>query len=122
MDEILNAVLFLLVGLEVLLISFSLPLLGAALYAIVITLLARWLTAGAPAALLRGVLALPPGSARVLTWGGLRGGISVALALSLPAAAGREVIVALTYSVVVFSILIQGMTIGTVARRVLRMD
>ncbi len=119
-DEILNAVLFVLIGLEVLLIAFTLPLLGATVYAIVVTLAARALTAGLPAALLGGRLGLPPGSARVLTWGGLRGGISVALSLALPAAVGRDTILALTYGVVVFSILLQGVTIGRVARRVLR--
>jgi len=62
------------------------------------------------------VFGLPDGSSRVLAWGGLRGGISVALALSLPLGAEREVILAMTYCVVVFSILIQGMTIGRVVR------
>jgi CPA1 family monovalent cation:H+ antiporter len=119
-DEILNAVLFVLVGMEVLLISFTLPLMWATFYAIGLTLFARWLTAGLPAALLRGPLMLPAGSSRVLTWGGLRGGISVALALALPISASRDVILALTYGVVVFSILVQGVTIGAVARRVLR--
>lgn len=119
-DEILNAVLFVLLGLEVLLISFTLPLLGAALHAIVVTLVARALTAGLPAIAFRQALGLPPGSGRVLAWGGLRGGISVALALSLPASAGHGVLLTLTYGVVVFSILVQGTTIGPVARRVLQ--
>lgn len=119
-DEILNAVLFVLIGLEVLLIAFNAPLLTAGLLAIVVTLVARWLTAGLPAWLM--LRSLPHGSPRVLTWGGLRGGISVALALSLPVALHRDVILALTYCVVVFSILVQGVSIGAVARRVLRAD
>ena len=115
-DEILNAVLFVLIGMEVLLIAFSLPLLAAGAVAVMVTLLARGLTVGLPVALLAGPFGLPQGSARVLTWGGLRGGISVALALSLPAGAGRDTVLALTYCVVVFSILAQGLTVGHVVR------
>ena len=116
-DEILNAVLFVLIGLEVLLIAFSGPLLLAGAVAIVITLLARWSTAGLPVFALPRAFKLPEGSATVLTWGGLRGGISVALALSLPAGKERDVILALTYLVVVFAILVQGLTIGKVVKR-----
>jgi CPA1 family monovalent cation:H+ antiporter len=71
---------------------------------------------GLPIRLFRGFFRLPPGSAKVLTWGGLRGGISVALALSLPIGPERDAMVALTYCIVVFSILGQGLTIGRVAR------
>ena len=86
LDEILNAVLFVLIGMEVLLISFSVPVLVAGAVAIVVTLLARSLSVGLPVAALGGRFGLPTGAWRVLTWGGLRGGISVALALSLPVA------------------------------------
>ncbi|KRC27500.1 sodium:proton antiporter [Acidovorax sp. Root219] len=116
-DEILNAVLFVLIGLEVILIAFSAPLVFGGMLAIGITLCARWLTVGLPVALGRGWFALPPGAAHVMTWGGLRGGISVALALSLPAGAQREIVLALTYCVVVFSILVQGLTIGRVTQK-----
>ena len=116
LDEILNAVLFVLIGLEVLLIAFTVPVLVAGGVAIVVTLAARWLTVGIPVGAARGLFRLPDGSARVLAWGGLRGGISVALALSLPLGAEREIILALTYCVVVFSILVQGFTIGRVVR------
>jgi CPA1 family monovalent cation:H+ antiporter len=117
LDEILNAVLFVLIGMEVLIIAFTGPLLLAGAAAIVVTLLARWLTVGLPVMLSGARSGLPRGSAEVLTWGGLRGGISVALALSLPASASRGTLLALTYCVVVFSILAQGMTIGRVVRR-----
>ncbi len=115
-DEILNAVLFVLIGMEVLVISFSAPLLLAGAVAIVVALLARWLTVGLPVHVGKRWLQLPAGSARVLVWGGLRGGISVALALSLPGGPERDVVLTLTYCVVVFSILAQGLSIGRVVR------
>jgi CPA1 family monovalent cation:H+ antiporter len=82
-----------------------------------VTLAARALTVGLPVAMLPGVFRLPKGSGWVLTWGGLRGGISVALALSLPLGPGRDIVLTLTYCIVVFSILCQGLTIGWVMRK-----
>jgi CPA1 family monovalent cation:H+ antiporter len=117
LDEILNAVLFVLIGMEVLLVVFSVSELVASGLAIIVTLLARLLTVGLPVRLLRGAFKLPRGSWKVLTWGGLRGGISVALALTLPSGTERDTVVALTYCVVVFSILVQGLSIRHVTRR-----
>ena len=116
LDEILNAVLFVLIGMEVMLVSFSLSELIGAGVAVFVTLLARALTVGVPVGTLPRAFNLPRGSWKVLTWGGLRGGISVALALSLPVGPERDVVVALTYGVVVFSILVQGLSIGWVTR------
>ncbi len=117
LDAILNAVLFMLIGLEMIVVGMSLTLGIAALLAIAVTLLARYVSVGLPVGLARRASKLPGGSWQVLTWGGLRGGISVALALSIPAAPERELVVSLTYAVVVFSILVQGGSIGKMVRR-----
>lgn len=116
-DEILNAVLFVLLGMEVLLIDISGTLLWGGLAAIAVTLAARALTVGLPVAVAGKYVGLSRGAAAVLTWGGLRGGISVALALSLPAGPWRDTVLSLTYCVVVFSILLQGLTIGHVVKK-----
>ena len=121
-DEILNAVLFVLIGLEVVLIQFSSPLLNTGMMVIALTLLSRLLTVGAPIAVLGRRFRLPKGAWSVMTWGGLRGGISVALALSLPRGEARDVVVALTYQVVVFSILVQGISVGKLVKKVIPCD
>jgi CPA1 family monovalent cation:H+ antiporter len=120
LDEILNAVLFVLIGLEVIIIAFPDGIAIAAVAAIAATLFARWLTVGVPVGLWTRAWRLPNGAGRVLTWGGLRGGISVALALSLPVGPHRETLLTLTYCVVVYSILVHGLTIGRVVRRTIR--
>ena len=112
LDEILNAVLFVLIGLEILLLVFTRHYFVAGLLAIPIVLLARLLSVGLPIALMRQVRSFSPHVIKILTWGGLRGGISVALALSLPPGPERNLIVAITYIVVVFSIAVQGLTVG----------
>ncbi|MGE3849369.1 MAG: cation:proton antiporter [Gammaproteobacteria bacterium] len=117
LDEILNAVLFVLIGLEVIVVQFPEGIAMAAPIAIATTVAARGLTVGLPVGLWHRALRLPAGAGQVLTWGGLRGGISVALALSLPLGPERDTLLALTYCVVVFSILAQGLTIGQVVRR-----
>lgn len=112
LDEILNAVLFVLIGLEILILVFTGQTLIAGLIAIPLVLLARLISVSLPVTLLRRRRTFSPHVIKILTWGGLRGGISVALALSLPAGQERATIVAMTYIIVVFSILVQGPSIG----------
>lgn len=111
-DEILNAVLFLLIGVEVLVLTFHGQYLLAGLVLIPVALLARWVSVGLPISLFRMRHAFPERTVRILTWGGLRGGISVALALSLPPGPIREQLLMATYAIVLFSLLVQGSTIG----------
>jgi len=111
-DEILNAVLFVLIGLEVLLLAIRTEYLLAALAIIPLVLLARYVSVGLPILIMGRFRRFSPGVVQVMTWGGLRGGISVALALSLPFSSERDVILAITYAVVIFSIIIQGLTIS----------
>ncbi|MGW8228116.1 MAG: cation:proton antiporter [Gammaproteobacteria bacterium] len=111
-DEILNAVLFVLIGLEILLLSFHEEYLLATIAIIPAVLLARFVSVGLPITVMRRFRTFSPRVIEILTWGGLRGGISVALVLSLPGGTEREVILFATYGVVVFSILVQGLTIG----------
>ncbi len=115
-DEILNAVLFVLIGFEVLAIWLEPRYLAVGLAAVPLVLLARLLSVSLPMLVLRQVRTFSPHAAKLLTWGGLRGGISVALALSLPPGPERQLLLTVTYTVVLFSILIQGLTIERVVR------
>lgn len=118
-DEILNAVLFLLIGMEVLALNLTVDFLLPAALAIPAVLMARTIGVGVPVYGLSWFRTFTPGAMPILIWGGLRGGISVALALSLPEHPLRDTILAATYAVVVFSIVVQGLTIGPLARRLL---
>ncbi len=110
-DEVLNAMLFLLIGLEVLILDFQADYLLFGLLAIPLTLAVRLTAVSLPVIFLKHSREFSPGVIRALTWGGLRGGISVALALSLPKGEIRDLILLATYLVVIFSIAIQGTTL-----------
>ena len=117
-DEILNAVLFLLIGVEVFAIAFAPALVLAGLAAIGLGLVARFLAVAIPITLLRPFRSYQGGVIRIMTWGGLKGGISVALALSLPDSDWKPHILTATYMVVVFSIIVQGLTVAWLANHV----
>ena len=116
-DEILNSVLFLLIGLEAIAVWHESKIMLVALATIPIVLLARLISVGGPLFVLYRIHDLGRGSLPILWWGGLRGGISIALALSIPKGPNQELILAATYAVVFFSVLVQGSTIGRLARR-----
>ena len=118
LDEILNAILFLMIGLEVFAIAFSIGAITAGLLAIGLSLLARWCAVIVPIMVLRPFRDFSQGIVPIMTWGGLKGGISVALALSLPESELKPLILTVTYIVVLFSIIVQGLTVAPMARRV----
>ncbi|WP_370284789.1 cation:proton antiporter [Pseudooceanicola nanhaiensis] len=117
-DEILNAVLFLLIGVEVFAIVFDVDDVLAALMAIPLALAARLAAVAVPVLMLRPFRGFAQGTVPIMTWGGLKGGISVALALALPDSEWKPTILTATYFVVIFSIIVQGLTVGRLASKV----
>ncbi|CAN5356551.1 hypothetical protein BH20GEM2_BH20GEM2_17660 [soil metagenome] len=116
-DETLNAILFVLIGLEVLILRVAPGYVVAGVLAIPIALAACAIAVGGPIGLLRLRREFIPYTIRIMTWGGLRGGIPIALALSVPPSPQRDLLIVMTYAVVVFSILVQGLTVAPLARR-----
>ncbi|HXV75036.1 MAG TPA: sodium:proton antiporter [Candidatus Polarisedimenticolaceae bacterium] len=116
LDELLNALLFVMIGLELLVLDVERVYLAIGLVAIAIVLLARTVSVAVPISAIRAFRPIEAQTIRVLSWAGIRGGISIALALGLPASPARDLILVVTYTVVVFSILVQGLTVGRVVR------
>jgi len=115
-DEILNAVLFMLIGLEIIVLTLNgnYVFAGALMFLVVLT--ARFIAVGIPVSLLKLRQSFHPHVVSILTWGGIRGGISVALALSLPAGQERDIIVGITYVIVIMSVVLQGLTIKSLVQ------
>ena len=120
LDEILNSALFLLIGFEVFALSISGNVVVLMIITIPLTLTARFISVATPLTALSLRRDFTKGAISVLTWGGLRGGISVALALSLPESAIKETILAVTYGVVIFSIVVQGLTVKFVVKHMVK--
>ncbi len=119
-DVLLNAILFVLIGLELLVVSLNGEYLLFGLIAIPITLLARYIALSGPVAIFKKKLDFIPKTNLLMTWGGIRGGISIALALSLTSAMERDLFLTITYVIVVFSIIVQGLSIGSLVKKVLK--
>jgi CPA1 family monovalent cation:H+ antiporter len=120
LDELLNLLLFGLIGLEVIALSLKADLILFGLLAVPVVLAARGVSVALPLLALKGFRKLSPHAVKVMTWGGLRGGLSIAMALSLPEFEGRYLVIGATYVVVVFSLLVQATTLGPYIRRLNR--
>jgi len=113
-DEVLNSLLFVLIGLEVLILTFKGMYIFAGVILIPVVLFARFVSIGIPIGIMARWRIFAPGCISIMTWGGLRGGISVALALSVPEQCSRDLVLTITYVIVAFSIIVQGLTIKKV--------
>jgi len=116
-DEILNALLFMLLGFEMLVLKIDKTIMIIGIISVLLVLFARWVSVAIPVTILRRKVDFEKNAIAILTWGGLRGGLSVALALSLPVEMHRDLFVSITYMVVIFSIIVQGLTIGKLYKR-----
>jgi CPA1 family monovalent cation:H+ antiporter len=119
-DALLNGILFVLIGLEILILPFEQHYIMAGLIAIPVILLARWIALSIPIYFYQKKLEFIPYTGLIMTWGGLRGGISIALALTLSSEMARDPFIIITYVVVIFSIIVQGMTIGKLTNKLVR--
>ncbi|WP_031529206.1 cation:proton antiporter [Dyadobacter crusticola] len=116
-DEILNAILFLLIGLEIVMVTFEVNYMIIGLLTAILIIIVRFGVLYFTATAFGFIKQLGPGTLKIMTWGGLRGGISIALALSLPSSPYKNIIVSITFVIVLFSIIVQGLTIGSLIKR-----
>jgi CPA1 family monovalent cation:H+ antiporter len=116
-DVLLNTLLFVLIGMEILILTFEGQYIFAGLLAIPVVLLSRYLSLWIPIRFFKKKLDFVPNTDLIMTWGGLRGGISIALALSLTAEMHRELFLLITYFIVTFSIIGQGLTVGPLIKK-----
>lgn len=116
-DEVLNAILFMLIGLEIVIVSFDTSYLAIGIITALIILIVRFVSLYVPAVVFRFKKVFGTKSLFIMTWGGLRGGISIALALSLPQNPYKDILVSITFVIVIFSILIQGITVEKVIKK-----
>lgn len=121
-DILLNTILFVLIGMEILVLDLERPFILAGLLAIPVVLLCRYTSLLAPINFFKKKLEFVPHTNLIMTWGGLRGGISIALALGLTQEMGRDLFLVITYIVVVFSILVQGLSIGPLIKKLEKTD
>ncbi len=119
-DVLLNAILFVLIGFELLIVQINWEYAMFGLVAIPVVLVARWMALKGPIEIFKKKLDFIPKTDLIMTWGGIRGGISIALALSLKPEMERELFITVTYIIVVFSIIVQGLSIGPYVRKVLK--
>ncbi len=119
LDDVLNNILFMLIGLEMIIILFTGQTVMLGILVIGAVLSGRFISVAVPVTLIRFNQEFERGSIRLLTWGGLRGGLSIAMALSIPESEEKATILTLTYIVVLFSILVQGLTFKSVLRRLM---
>jgi CPA1 family monovalent cation:H+ antiporter len=117
LDILLNAILFVLIGMEMLLLVFEGKYMIAGLIAIPVVLACRYISLFLPINIFKTKLDFVPKTNLIMTWGGLRGGISIALALGLTSDMHRDLFLVITYVVVVFSIIVQGLTVGSLVKR-----
>lgn len=118
-DALLNGILFVLIGLEILILPFERMYLIVGLVSIPLVLFARYLSVFLPVHFYKVKLDFAKNTDWIMTWGGLRGGISIALALSLSSEMSRDLFITVTYVIVIFSIIIQGLTVGTVTKKLI---
>lgn len=116
-DILLNTILFVLIGMEILVLTFETHYILAGFIAVPIVLICRYLSLIIPVNIFKKRLDFVPNTNLIMTWGGLRGGISIALALGLTDAMHREFFLVMTYIVVVFSIIVQGLTVGKLVKK-----